>query len=1307
MKLPSLLAFQPRFYRGGPIRHHLAALFDLVATLRPRRLVIVGFGEGEAFFTLCQAVKENHVECECFALRRGTSPEDDTSWQEGTRYAAETYPEFAHLLTEDSSAAVRRFADQKVDFLLLDHSDRGSEIAAELETWNSVLSPTGLVLVHGIGLHREDGLKPVWQQWTKERIATELSAGIGLGISWLPTHPAADRSPLKELSEGTPNENVLSQLYALAAARIAAQAQAAQAQRDADALAARQVWLDSLLEDRWAAQHTMDEQAEQLSALRRDRAKAQLVMDGQHEQLRHWLSESETRKKQIQELKADLREQKRILNEAKKACRKGGKCFRPAGDGPKKRRPISARIARELQRIPANLGLRRSSPAESPPEVKAKGAAARAKKPVDRYAAWQEDHEPNDSALDDQRRSASLWSNAPKISFLLPVHDPPGRFFDALLASLHAQTAPNWELCLVDGGSELAETQATIERWSAQEPRIRAQRLPQNLGISENTNRALKMATGDFVACIDHDDLLAPFAVYELTRAILRAPDAEIFYSDEDRCDLEGRRHAPYFKPDWSPELLLSSMYIGHLTVYLRSLVERVGIFRKEFDLSQDYDFALRATEKARSIEHIPQIFYHWREHPASGSAGGKPEARKTNLAALADAMARRNLPAEIVEYPTANRARLQPPQWPRVSIIIPTDSPTRAQSCLEKLPLQTRYPDLEIVIVTNSALIEPLRMLQPENATLLLVPYDKPFNFSDKCNAGAQAASGTRFIFFNDDVESAQADWIQNLIEPLENPEVGAVAPKLLYETGKIQHAGLITGVRGLIGTAFHQRAADSLEHFNLAQCQRDVAALSAACLAVRREDFFRVGGFDGVNTPIAHSDVDLCFKIRAAGLRCVYTPYATLYHAGHVSIGQEEKTPLRDKASIYLLKQWPEFTTHDPYFPENMRDWLHTDSPTPIRMTARDEPNAVAATPDLLFVSHDLSLSGAPIMLFHAARWCHENGVFVVVIAPNDGPLREKLIDLGVPVIIDPLVASGHPSFAQFARDFNCVLANSLKSSAVARALQKEDVPVVWWIHEPGSVGEHYLREDAELRRALPLAEFILAPSERTARIYRPFTDRPVKVLRNSIPDLGRSPKAKSDETRPLRFVLLASIEPRKGQDIFVQALASLPNELLEGAEFQVAGRILDPDFWLKVDRLAAPLKNFSVVGALDHADAIELLREADVVVCASRDEAMPVVILEALSLGKALIATTVGGALEMLVDGDDALLVRPETPEALAAAIRRLLEHPELIAQLGEKARETYEKQFTLERFGRDFRAFVDEAMALSSPRQARRE
>ncbi|PZR71931.1 MAG: hypothetical protein DLM73_14575, partial [Chthoniobacterales bacterium] len=841
-----------------------------------------------------------------------------------------------------------------------------------------------------------------------------------------------------------------------------------------------------------------------------------------------------------------------------------------------------------------------------------------------------------------------------------------------------------------------------LRRWEAREKRIRVQRLTENFGIAENTNRALLAATGDFVACLDHDDLLAPFALYELARAAAEFPEADIFYSDEDRWSGKGKRHSPFFKPEWSPELLLAFMYIGHLSAYRRFLALELDGFREEFDLSQDYDFTLRATERARAIHHIPHVLYHWREHPKSGSMGGKPGARATNLAALAEAMRRRKLPAEIIEYPTANRARLRIARWPRVSVIIPTDSPTRAQICLRDLSRATKYPDLEIVLVTNSKLADTLKFLEAEGASVRLVPYDKPFNFSDKCNAGAEVSTGERLIFFNDDVETDRADWIQNVIEPLENPEVGAVSPKLLYETGKIQHAGLVMGVRGLAGTAFHQRPADATEHFNLAQSQRDVAALSAACLALRRDDFVRVGGFDSVNTPIAHSDIDLCFKLREIGLRCVYTPYATLRHAGHASIGEHEKkrkVRRRDKASIFLLKRWAAYTTHDPYFTDTMRDWLYTDSPTPIRMAGRNGSAAVDASPDLLFVSHDLSLSGAPMMLFHAAAWCKRQGMFVVVMAPEDGPLRGKYEAEGITLIIDPLVETEHESCAAFARNFDCVVANTIRSGAVVRAMKGEPVPLVWWLHEPGSVGEHYLREEPKLRAAMPLPDVLFAPSERTAAVYSPFTESPVKCLRNAIPDLrGEVAAVTKAAPHPLRFLLLASVEPRKGQDIFVQAVAQLPAPLQQSAHFEIAGRILDPDFWPTVAPIAAGIKNLSVTGALSHADALAKLNAADVVVCASRDEAMPTVtILEAMSLGKAIVTTAVGGALEVFTDGDNALLVRPEAPDALAAALRRLIEDPALARELGEKARQTYEKDFTIERLGSEFREWITEAIA----------
>ncbi len=1301
MNLPSLLAFQPRYYRGGAIRHHLAFLYDLVALRRPQNLVVDGFGNGEAFFTLCQAVREVGLDCTCTALWHGGTGEKreaDQAWLEGKRYATANYGEFARLSSDESATA-------EVDLLLIDQRESGAEITAALDRWRGAISPAGIVLVHRIALERDDAPATAWDRWRGGRASAEFSAGIGLGVAPSQDHPRDDRFPFAEPASVLPNDNALAQLYALAAARIEAQARSDQSRRDLAALTARQVWLDSVSEDRAGV---MDEQARALAEmketeviLRRDRAKAQLVMDGQQEQLRVWVAELDSRKQEIRQLKTKVREYKQILSDAKKACRKGGKCFRGPGT-PKERRPLAARVAREIKRIPVNLGLRRPSPAATKPAPNRKQT-----EPVDRYAAWREEHEPNDAALAAQRREAAQWCDAPTISLLLPVKDPPAKFLDELLASLAAQTATNWELCLIDGGSMLSETLETIKRWSARESRIRTERLEENLGIAENTNRALALATGEFVACIDHDDLLAPFAIFELTRAIQAAPEAEIFYSDEDRCDLQSRRHSPFFKPEWNPELLLSSMYLGHLTAYRRSLVDRIGGFRKEFDFSQDYDFALRATEQARAIAHIPHVLYHWREHPASGSTGGKPDARKTNLAALGEAMKRRNLPADIIEYPTANRARLRPAKWPRVSIIIPTDSPTRAQSCLEILSQKTRYPDLEVVIVTNSFLAGHLETIAPPKPDFRFVRYDQVFNFSDKCNAGARAASGSRLIFFNDDVESEQADWIENLIEPLENPAIGAVAPKMLYESGKIQHAGLVTGVRGMVGTACHQWEADSTAHTNFAQSMRTVAAVSGACLALRRDDFFAVGEWDTENAPIAHSDLDLSFKIRAAGMRCVYTPFVTLRHHGHASIGTREppdQPPPREKANVFCLKRWPEYICHDPYFPDNMRDWLYGDSPTPIRMWARAEPWTGKSRGDLLLVSHDLSLSGAPIILLQLAKWCKAQGYFVTVMSPVDGPVRPKFFEAGIPLLVDPLITTGHPSFAQFAGEFDCVIASTIFSAPIIQAAKAAGIPHLWWIHE-GRVAEHYLGEDDKMRRTLAQADLIVTPDTKSALVYQPFTDRRIRVVNYGITDPNEEalPAKLQPNDERVKFLLLGTIEYRKGQEVFLRALRQLPEDVLRQAHFQIVGRAHDLELTAKVEASAREISALTYEESLPHEAALARIRDADVMVSASRDETGPLILMEALALGTPILSTTVGCVFENLAEEEAAIFYPPENDRRLAEAIAQLVREPALRDRLRAAARPAYEKHFAFERFGREFCGLVDEALGISRPNE----
>lgn len=1313
--LPSL-DFQPRFYSGGPSRFHLPFLYDLLGERRPRRIVLLGFGDEQIHFTIGQALLDFQFEAKWKTIRRLRAKEnaaDDQLWQEAIAQSAEFFGDRVSLIEQDPLKAAEDEADGSIDFLVLDDFEDAETLRDELVKWRPKLSKEAVVLAHGVLLERESSPQKAWAEFCQGGRHFAFEAGNGLGVLATDSLGVLPNKLLTQLLDSVEAQNNYRILYRAIAERIDAQDRAVRVARRNATLQLRQVWFDTLLSDRWKAQEIMDHLEGEVSRLQKvvttgkddsasrafaelqqDRMKAQLVMDAQAEQLKHLVGRGEALAAENKNLKAKVAEQKKILNAAKAACRKGGRCLRliVSNEGEKKkRRSFPEKIARELRRMPANL--RRLFPQRPQPV----DAAAEEEAVLDRYEQWILDHEPDVNGLRAQRKKAGGLLGQPKFSLLLPIYNTPVRFLDELLDSLGAQTYQSFEICAVDGGSTDAATIAALQKWSAQEPRFLLQALPENLGIAENTNRALAAATGDLLICIDHDDRLPPFALFEMARASAHHPAAELFYSDEDRLSAEGKRHSPFFKPEWNPEYLLSSMYLGHLTAYRRSLVERVGKFRPEFEQSQDYDFALRATEVARGIVHVPHVLYHWREHPASGSAGGKPEARKTNLAALSAAIERRGLDAEVLEYPAANRVRMRVAQWPKVSIIIPTDSAVRGKFLVDEIPKMTSYPDYEVVMVTNSKLAEQLEVIAPAQPAFRFVRYDEPFNFSEKCNRGAHAANGDRLIFFNDDVQSGQPDWIQNLIEPLENPEIGAVAPKLLYENDRIQHAGLVMGVRGLVGTACHEWPANSAEYVNFAQSMRDVAALSGACLAMRRKDFFAVGEWDTVNVPIAHSDLDLSFKVRAAGLRCVYTPFVTMRHRGHASIGalKEEAHKARpSKVSIYLLKRWARYATHDPYFTDQMRDWLFVDSPTPIRMWASDQEYPDASKRNLLFVTHDLTWSGAPLIVFQLAQWCKAQGHFVTVMSPEEGPLQRKFIEAGIPLIVDELVTKNHPSFTEFASEFDCVIASTIFGAPIVRALKPVGVPHIWWIHE-GRVARHFLGSDADMRAALGLADLIITPDTHSSQVYQPFTNRAIRVLPYGIPDPGLTDFAAIEpEKEGVTFLLLGTIEERKGQQMFLHALRKLPREILEAARFRIVGRPHDVGIAAEIKAAARELPTLLYHESVPHEEAIALIRNADVAVSCSWDETGPLILMEALAVGTPILSTTVGVVSENLASEDAGLFFSPGNVNALAEAIERLVRDPSLITQMHGKARAAYEKYFTLDRFAEGFMNLVAE-------------
>ena len=879
----------------------------------------------------------------------------------------------------------------------------------------------------------------------------------------------------------------------------------------------------------------------------------------------------------------------------------------------------------------------------------------------------------------------------PLISIIMPVYRTPEVWLRRAVESIRGQFYEDWELCIIDDGSGDSAFTRLLGELSDADSRIRVWSQPRNLGIAAASNVGVTSCAGEFIALCDHDDELTADALYWVAEALARLPRTDIIYSDEDKIDAANLCSAPFLKPDWSPELLLNYMYPGHLTVYRKSLVQALGGFRSKFDLSQDYDLMLRAVEATGEIVHIPRVLYHWRKLPESAAGGGKPHARVTNLAALQSALDRRGIAATTAALPAANRVVFTSPATPRVSLIIPSDSEANINQALASIHEHTDYPELEIIVVTNSALAQQLERRWQDDSRVRFHRFDKPFNFSLKCNDGAEVATGEIVVFFNDDVRPLDRGWVRALIEFLALPGVGAVAPKLLYENRKVQHAGLVTGVRGLVGTAFHCQPAESLIHFNFVQLVRDVSALSGACLAMRRSLFSELGGFDAENTPINHSDVDLCFRIRERGLRCVYTPYATLLHIGHLSLREVDKKDKRDKkkeqrrkdkSNVYLLKRWAGYTGSDPYYTEPMRSLLYLDSPGPIRIYGNNDSRPHPLGVNALFITHELTDSGAPLVLFYAVQAFVARGGFATVLSPSDGPFRERFSALGVPVICDSLALSAPETCRKLVAGFDVVVANTIESWPLVALAESERVPTIWYVHESAYI-DYKAARVPDFRGVLKRAPNLIVGSYRSLKYCQKLNPR-TRVFSYGVEEFARpvTPQSK------LVVSVLGSIEPRKGQDVLLRAVQALPASYRQRAEFWIVGRTILPALLEELQRTSEELPCLRLLGPVSLERYREIMLTSDVIVCPSRDDTLPLVTLDALGCGKALCLSDTTGTVDFMIPGVQGLVFKSEDAEQLAECLKLLIDDPALRQRLGEAGRELFRKRFSLAGFGSRF-------------------
>ncbi|KQU17725.1 glycosyl transferase [Methylobacterium sp. Leaf94] len=529
------------------------------------------------------------------------------------------------------------------------------------------------------------------------------------------------------------------------------------------------------------------------------------------------------------------------------------------------------------------------------------------------------------------RDAIDAWPDAPRISVVMPVHDPAPRVLDAAIRSVRAQLYPNWELSIVDDASTDPAIPRLLARHAQQDPRIHVVRRAENGHIARATNDALAQATGPFVAFLDHDDVLAEGALYHVSTAIRAAPDLVLIYSDEDKIDGRGRRFEPHFKSGFDRELLYGQNYINHLTVIRTEAIRAVGGLRPGFEGSQDHDLLLRITARLTPdrIRHIPRILYHWRAAGGSGTFSDRALERSevARLRALAEVAA--PLRATAVRGPLGfNRlVRPVPEPAPLVSVVIPTrDRADLLAVALAGVLDATDYPAIEVLIVDNDSREPRTRDLfarYSNDARVRVVSVPGPFNFSDLSNRGAAAARGPLLLFLNNDVEVIEPGWLREMVSIALTPDIGAVGAKLLYPDHTLQHGGIVLGIGGVAGHSHPGLSEDDPGYFARMVLTQEVSAVTGACLLLRASVFSEGGGFDANDLAVAFNDVDLCLRLRAQGYRIVWTPHARLIHHESKSRGAEdtpEKLARFEREVRVMQDRWGAVLRADPYYNPNL---------------------------------------------------------------------------------------------------------------------------------------------------------------------------------------------------------------------------------------------------------------------------------------------------------------------------------------------------------------------------------------------------
>ena len=535
------------------------------------------------------------------------------------------------------------------------------------------------------------------------------------------------------------------------------------------------------------------------------------------------------------------------------------------------------------------------------------------------YLEWIDKRNTKEEELD--------FSYKPLISIIVPVYNVDGKILKECIDSVLNQTYDNFELCLADDHSSNNDTIAFLKRYEKKDKRIKIIYRKENGHISEASNSAISIAKGEFIGLLDNDDLLNEDALYEVVKVLNNDKKIDMIYTDEDKIALNGKRYFPHLKPDFSPDTLLSSNYICHFTVLRKSIVDELGGFRSKYNGSQDYDLFLRFTERTNKIYHIPKILYHWRmiEGSTSSDASSKNYAYDAGKRALEDALKRRKIngTVHLIGTPQMYEIEYLLDSQPKISIIIPTkDKSSVLKRCLDSIYDKTTYKNYEIIVIDNNSVEDStfklLDKYKKEHDNFRYYTYECEFNYSYLNNEAVKKAKGEYVVLLNNDTEIVVSDWLNKMVGYASQKHIGCVGAKLLYPTKTIQHCGVVVGCAGVAAHAFVGTGATTYGYFGRLVAVYDWAAVTAACLMIKKSKYEEVNGLDE-NLKVAYNDVDLNMKVLDKGYYNVVLPSVILYHYESLSRGNDldPKNKQRFINEVrYTSNKWQEKITNDKFY-------------------------------------------------------------------------------------------------------------------------------------------------------------------------------------------------------------------------------------------------------------------------------------------------------------------------------------------------------------------------------------------------------